>query len=141
MGGYGDGTDLRPCLAVVGAAIDPYCPGGVAFDGCSADDGTVVQDERLVLDGAEKASGEMIGWRPGVRFVVADEAGAGPGTGVGSEFVVEPEFAVGGVEEDWVPAGDIGLANEQIGCGPLIGCAARGPYGGVGSALGCSSEP
>src|SRR5437899_1358560 len=100
-----------------------------------------MQDERLVLDGAEKARGEMVRWRPGVRFVVADEAGAGPGAGVGSEFVVEPQFAVGGVEEDRIPAGDVGLANEEIWGGPLIGGAARGPYGGVGSALGCSSEP
>jgi hypothetical protein len=83
----------------------------------------------------------MVRLRPGVRFVVADEAGAGPGASVGSEFVVRPEFAVGGVEEDWVPAGDVGLANEEIGGGPLIGGAARGPDGGVGSALGCSSEP
>ena len=58
------------------------------------------EDERLVLDGAEKAGGKMVGLRPGVGFVGADEAGSGPGAGVGAEFVVEPESAVGGVEED-----------------------------------------
>lgn len=86
----------------------------------------------------------MVGLRPGARFVVADEAGAGPGAGVGSEFVVQPEVAVGGVEEDRVPAGDVGLAYEEIRGGPLVGLiggAARRPYGGVGGALGCSSEP
>lgn len=144
MGGYGDGTDrtdLRPCLAVVGAAIDPYCPGRVAFDGGAADDRAVVEDERLVFDWAEKACEEMVGLRPGVGFVGADEAGAGPCADVRSEFVVQPEFAVGGVEENWIPAGDVGFANQDIRGRPLIGGAARGPDCGVGSALGCSSEP
>lgn len=141
LGGYGDGTDLRPCLAVVGAAIDPYCPRGVAFDGCAAYDCAVRQDEWLVLDGAKKACGKMLGQRPRASFVVADKTRARPGAGVRAEFVVQPEFAVSGVEEDWIPAGNVGLANEDIRGGPLIGCAARSPYGGVGSALGGSSKP
>ena len=58
-----------------------------------------------------------------------------------TEFVIEPEFAVGAIEEDGVEAGDVGFAHEFDGWGPLAGGAAGGPDGDVGFAFGGATEP
>lgn len=73
--------------------------------------------------------------------VAADETCAGPGADVWAEFVVHPELAIGGVKEDRVPAGDGGLADEQVRGRPVTGSAARCPNSGVRSALRSAAEP
>ena len=139
--GYGDGTEFVPGGSVVGAAVDPGGPGGVTLDGGSADDGAVVEDEGLVLDGTEEAGGEMLGGGPGLALIGADQAGSAPLAGVAAELVVEPEAAVVGFEEHGIPAGDVGLAHEKEGSGPAGGGAAGAPDGYVVGALFGSAEP
>ncbi len=59
----------------------------------------------------------MLGLRPDFAFVAADETGSGPLARVSAVLVVEPDFAVVGLEEYGVPAGDVGLADEHDGGG------------------------
>lgn len=61
--------------------------------------------------------------------------------GVWAELVIEPEFCVGGVEEDGVITGDVGFADEFDRFGPFAFGAAGTPDGDVVFAFGPAAEP
>ena len=140
--GCGDRADAGPGLAVVGAAFDPDRPGLVAFYRRAADDDSVCQDEWLGADGSVEASGQVFDRGPCFTVVHAEAAPSRPARWVRAELVIEPEFAVGAVKEDWVITSYLGFAGEFDGRGPsAVVRAAGGPNGDVGFAFAGATKP
>ena len=135
-----DGPELSPGGAVVCGALDPCGPLPV-FDGRAANDGAVGEDEWLVFDGAKDAFGEAFRSTPGEAFVGADFAGTTPCAGVCAVFVVEPEAAIFGVEEDWVPAGCLIGTGQFYRSRPGSGVPARAVNGDIRCALFGAGKP
>ncbi len=95
IGRCGDGADASPGESVVSAAFDPGGPGMITFDRGSTDDGAVGEDEGFGADRTVEACWQVFDGRPGSAVVGAEAAASGPTGRMRTEFVIEPEFAVG----------------------------------------------
>src|SRR5579864_2946015 len=71
---HGDWTELAPRISIVGAALDPHAPLLPSFDGATADDRAVVENERLVLNRAENSVRQSFRLRPSFAFVCAEHS-------------------------------------------------------------------
>jgi hypothetical protein len=139
--GRRDGTDLGPRNSVVSASLDPDVPGLKGFDGAAADNCAAIEDERLVFDRAEDSVGEAFGLRPRFAFVGAEDARGAPCRWTRAEFVVEPEAAVFGVEENGILCWRVWFADELEWNAPVVVRSAGRVDGDVGITFGCATEP
>src|SRR5580700_1436393 len=83
----------------------------------------------------------MLNRAPGLAFIRAPLACARPGLRAGAKLVVQPELAVPGVEQHWIPTWHAWLSRKLYGsapCGAGPGCS---PDRHVRLALCRSSEP
>src|ERR1700733_31700 len=83
----------------------------------------------------------MLNWAPGLAFIRAPLARPRPGLRAGTKFVVQPELAVIGMEQHWIPAWHVWFSSQLYGNAPLGACSGRAPDRHVRLALCRSSEP
>ena len=140
-----DGRGGLPGEAEVTGALEVDAP-AAAFDAGGAKDFAVGELDGFVFYGAEDAVGEAAGFGPGFAVVVRGEHHAPPSGGAGADFVEEEKRAVGGLEEDGVPAretvgGGLDAVGELDGRGPVVGFVNGRPDADVGRALAGAAEP
>jgi hypothetical protein len=83
----------------------------------------------------------MLNRAPGLAFIRAPLARARPGLRAGAKFVVQPELAVPGVKQHWIPTWHVWLPCQFYGSAPFGAGPGRSPDRHVRLALCRSSEP